>query len=113
MTTSYPKYVLGYGIDRKKLNQLILMTRPDTDPSLVDDAADMIIGRLLDKVDNYENLIVIGELNGDSCIVISFGQEAFGDNCEDLKQKNIRPPEHLRAWQDIMCGPTVFEITSF
>ncbi|KAG6838142.1 hypothetical protein C0991_000853, partial [Blastosporella zonata] len=112
-TSSLPKYVLGYGIDRKKLNQLILKKAPDIDPSLVNDAADTVIERLLDNVDNYQHLIVLGELNGDGFIVISFGQEAFGDNCEDLKQKNIRPPEHLDAWQDIMRGPTVFEFCSF
>ena len=105
--------MLGYGIDRKKLNQLILKKAPDIDPSLVNDAADSVIGRLLDNVDNDQHWVVLGELNGDSFIIISFGQEAFGNNCEDLKQKDIHPPEYLDAWQNITCGPTVFEFRSF
>ena len=110
--SSLPKYVLGYGIDRKKLNQLILEKAPDIDTSLVDNTADRVIGRLLDFIDNDQHWIVPGELNGDSFIVISFGQEVFGDGCEDLKQKKLRPPEYLDTWQSITCRPTVFELLS-
>ncbi|KAG6851902.1 hypothetical protein C0991_005146 [Blastosporella zonata] len=108
-----PKYVLGYGIDRKKLNELILKTAPDINLSVVNKTANDVIEQLLDRVDNLEHEIVLGKLNGDSFIVISPGQEAFGDNCEDLKQKNIRPPEYLGSWQILLCGPTVFEFSSF
>ena len=112
-TDPLPKYVLGYGIDRKKLNQLILKKAPDIDPSLVDDKADIVIAQLLDDVDSDQHWIVLGRLNGDSFIIISFGQEAFGNDYEELKQKDLCPLEYLDAWQSIICGPTVFELRSF
>jgi len=42
-TNPLPKYVLGYGIDRKKLNQLILKKASDIDSSLVDNKTDIVI----------------------------------------------------------------------
>jgi len=72
---------------------------------LVNDAADSVIARLLDNVDNDQHWVVLGELNGDSFIIISFGQEAFGNNCEDLKQKDIHPPELGRTSPvDLPCS---------
>jgi len=107
-TDPLPKYVLGYGIDRQKLNQLILKKAPDIDPSLINDTADKVIAQLLDDVDNDQHWIAVGRLNGDSFVIISFGQEAFGDDYEELKQKDFRPIECLNAWQSIICGPSNF-----
>jgi hypothetical protein len=45
--------------------------------------------------------------------VISFGEDAFGDNLEELMEKDIHPPEFLRKMELVLHGPDVFKVMAW
>ena len=45
--------------------------------------------------------------------VISFGEAAFGDDLEELREEDIPIPEYLRRLEFVLRGPDVFEFHSW
>ena len=45
--------------------------------------------------------------------VISFGNEAFGDDLDELKKKGLTPPKYLEKATGLLRGPEVFEFVAW
>ncbi|KAF8066746.1 hypothetical protein FPV67DRAFT_1781237 [Lyophyllum atratum] len=108
-----PKYVLGYGIDRDKIAERVNERINEPDPELAFRVSNNVITEILDKVDVDENWLAFGTLEGRSFIVISFGNEAFDDSCEELERKNIPAPAYLQGLKSFFYGPAVFNFDSW
>jgi len=45
--------------------------------------------------------------------VIAFGNEAFGDDLDELKKKELTPPKYLEKATGLLRGPEVFEFVAW
>ncbi|CAA7265247.1 unnamed protein product [Cyclocybe aegerita] len=83
-------YVKGYGIDWDKIKNLLGIDN-DQDPRI-----------------GWRRLT-----DGEKFNVISFGEEAFGDDLDKLRKKDIPVPEYLRRLESLLSGPDVFEFVEW
>ena len=80
-----------------------------------DGRIDRVILKILDYVDKREHPICGGHTLGDgtNMNVISFGNDAFGDDLEILKKKELTPPKYLEKAIGLLRGPEVFEFVAW
>ncbi|KAJ3512602.1 hypothetical protein NLJ89_g3419 [Agrocybe chaxingu] len=97
-------YVKGYGVDRAKIMRFL-----NTEDSQ-DGRIDRVVFKILDYVDKGEHPICGGQTLDDriNMNVIAFGNEAFGDNPDELKKKELTPPKYLEKATGLLRGPEVF-----
>ncbi|KAG6909156.1 hypothetical protein DXG01_001783 [Tephrocybe rancida] len=108
MNGANPRYVLGYGVDRAKVEEAV--RSQNNDPDVVVRVSDRVISRLLERnVDSHEHPPVVGMLEDRTYIVISFGWEAFSDSREELEKKDIPAPAYFEQLKSILYGPAVFD----
>jgi len=76
---------------------------------------DKIVYKVLELTDRDTQWICVGERLSDQMgmSVISFGEDAFGDDLEELKKKDIPVPDYLRKMELVLHGPDVFGFTSW
>ena len=98
--------MFGYGIDRQKIQAMMLQKFPDEDVSQA--AITRVVDLILEYVDTSANPLTEGELDGSMFVVIAFGDNAFGDNHEELEKKKLSPPEYLKGYKSLLYGPSVF-----
>ena len=101
-----PKYVFGYGIDRQKIQAMMLQKFPDEGVSQA--AISRAVDLILEYVDTSMNPVTGGELDGRLFAVIAFGDDAFEDSYEELEKKKLSPPEYLKSYKSLFYGPSVF-----
>jgi len=102
--------VFGYGIDRQKIEAMMLQKFPDEGVS--EAAITRAVDLVLKPVDTGMNPVAVGELDGCFFVVIAFGDDAFEDDYEELKKKKLSPPEYLKNYKSLFYGPTVFNCLS-
>jgi len=98
--------VFGYGIDRQKIQVMMLQKFPDE--GVTQAAITRVVDLIIEYVDTSTNLLTEGQLDGSMFVVIAFGDDAFGDNYEELEKKNLSPPEYLKGYKSLLYGPAVF-----
>jgi len=98
--------VFGYGIDRQKIQAMMLQKFPDEGVSQA--AISRAVDLILEYVDTSMNPVTGGELDGRLFTVIAFGDDAFEDSYEELEKKKLSPPEYLKSYKSLFYGPAVF-----
>lgn len=82
-----------------------------------DGRIDRVVFKILDYVDKRQHPICGGHTLDDSLSismnVISFGNEAFGDDLDELKKKELTPPKYLEKVTRLLRGPDVFEFNEW
>lgn len=85
----------------------------DTDSQ--DGRVDIVVRKVLELANRHTYLTCVGERLSDKkgMNVISFGEDAFGDDLEELRKKDIPPPEYLRKMEFVLHGPDVFRFMAW
>lgn len=106
---TYVTYVKGYGVDRAKIMQFL------NSPNSLDGRIDRVVFLILDYVDKSQHPLCGGRTldDGVNMNVISFGNDAFGDDLEELKKKELTPPKYLEKAKGLLRGPQVFEFVAW
>ena len=100
-------YVKGFEIDWKKI-KIYLNATDDQDRRI-----DSIINQVMESVDRDEHWLVGAyPLEGprEAINVISLGEDAFGDDAEELARRELPIPKYLQTprMQLVLSGPRVF-----
>lgn len=101
-----PKYVFEYGVDRQKIQAMILQEFPNEDVSQA--AITRVVDLILEYVDTSTNPLTGGEPGGSMFVVVAFGDDAFEDSYEELEKKRLSLPEYLKNYKSLFYGPAVF-----
>ena len=102
--------MFGYGIDRQKIQAMMLQKFSDEGVSEL--AITCAVDLVLKPVDTGMNPVAVGELDGCFFVVIAFGDDSFGDDYEELKKKKLFPPKYLNNYKSLFYGPTMFNCFS-
>ena len=80
-----------------------------------DGRIDRVVLKILDYVDKREHPICGGHILGDSTNmnVIAFGNDASGDDLDELKKKDLTPPKYLEKATELLRGREVFEFVAW
>ena len=81
----------------------------------MDDRIDRVVLKILDYVDKREHPICEGHTLGDGTNMnaIAFGNDAFGDDLDKLKKKELTPPKYSEKATGLLRGPEVFEFVAW
>jgi len=102
------RYVKGYQIDWQKVKAFLDITE-DSDPRI-----DAAMVQIMDFVDRSHWICMARPIGAPppTCgfTVISFGKEAWGEDLEELRKKDIPTPKYLeKLAEHLFSGPDVYE----
>ena len=102
ISTSLTLPVKGFGIDWEKIKAL-LETTDDKDHRI-----DGVMQKVMLSVDRQEHWLC-GAYNLDGPRKLTnVGEESFGDDLEELQQKEIPIPQYMLKMKTALTGPQVF-----